>query len=715
MHTLISEGNSMALMGLGRARVAFESVWARALLLFGAFCGLKALSAVFLFPPLDGATVWLPGGLMLAVLLRAEKRHWPVYLLTAFLAELSLSPTYGDPWDMAVLWAVGNGLRSVVGAVLMRRWLDTPVGFSRPRDVVALVVAGGLLSPLLSATLGMGTVALFSSGLGVGDFWRGWLNWYLADGLGILLVAPLLLTWGTGQGWLRRPGMAVELAGSMLLLALVAHIAFGLRLPEGILLSLPYLCLPVILWAAMRLGPRGAATATLVLGAFAIGHTAAERGPFGVLPGTLPERVLAVQIFLAVASMSTLLLAVMTEDRRRVERAQRLVAEAGAVLAEPMDPRETLPRVVRLVVPELATGLVVWLADEDGQFASLVKVGVSEEAQGRLLGELSRLSESSRRGLDPEGSFVLARIQHQGRLLGGMALVRAGHTRRFRARAQSFAEDVAHHCALALENARLLGQFQAAIHARDEFIAIAAHELRTPLTALNLQMQGLVRPLRQLPDPEPLLARFQLAARQISRLGRLVEGVLDVGNLNAGRRLQLEREPLDLGELVRDVVDGYSAELERAGCGVSVFVPQRVNGLWDRARLEQALTHLLGNALKFGAGRPIELRVERREDRARLVVTDHGIGVSPEALERIFGRFERAVSSREYGGLGLGLFLAREIVEAHGGTIQVTSQPGEGATFVLELPVSPVTSVHAPSLAPAPPVWAGTPADSHPT
>jgi signal transduction histidine kinase len=679
---------------------------------------MKALSAFFVFPPLESAAVWLPGGLTLAVFLRARKRRWPVYLLAVFLAELMLVPLYGDPLNMAAFWALGNCLRTLVGAGLMRRWVDTPVRFSRPRDVVALVIAGGLLSPLPSATLGMGAVALFKPGLGAEAFWRGWLDWYLADGLGALLVAPLLLTWSAERRRARRPRETLELAGCLLLLALVAHGAFGVRSPHGILLSLPYLCLPFILWAALRLGARGAATATAVLMTFAVVHTAAQQGPFGVLPGSLSERVLAVQLFLAVASLSTLTLAAMASDRQQVERSQRLLAEAGAVLAESLDPRATLPRVARLLVPELVTGFAVWLADEDGRFVPVVRVGLSEDDVGPLLTQVRQLPEPSRRVLGPEGASVLARIHHQGRTLGGMALVYRGHTHLARSRTVAFVEDLAHHCSLALENARLLGQFQTAIHVRDEFISIAAHELRTPLTALKLQMQSLLRLLRQAPesDAEPLLERFHRVARQVSRLERLVEGLLDMGRINTGE-LRLEREPMDLGQLVHDVVDHCSEELERAGCEVSVRAPQHVTGQWDRARLRQALTHLLANALKFGAGRPIELRVEPGGERARIVVTDHGIGVTPEALRRIFGRFERAVSSREYGGLGLGLFLTRRIVEAHGGTIQVSSQPGEGATFVLELPASPLAPAYATGSASEPESsgWLLPPAGPHPT
>jgi signal transduction histidine kinase len=712
MHTFISGDNSMAHMGRDRKGEPRAELWWRAGLLFGAFCGLKALSSLFVFPNVEAASVWLPSGLTLAVFLRAAPRRWPVYLAAVFAAEFMLVPLYGDSWDMALFWGLGNCLRSVVGAGLMRRWLDGPVTFSQPRDVAALLLAGGLLSPLPSATLGMGAVALFgSTPLGPGDFWHGWLGWFLSDGLGAVLFAPLLLTWSASRPVPRRPLEDVELVGTMLLLALVAHAAFGVSEPRGILMSLPYLCLPFVLWSALRLGPRGAATAALVLGTLAVWHTAARRGPFGVMQATLFERVISVQLFLAVAGLSTLILAAMACDRRRVEREQRLLAESGAVLAESLEPRETLPRMARLLVPELFSGFAVWMADEDGRLVLAARLGLPEEEAARLREEIRLLSTPSRRQLGPEGASVLARIQHQGRLLGGLALVQRGHTHLARSRAMAFAEDLAHHCALALENAHLLGQFQSAVHIRDEFITVAAHELRTPLTALKLQLQTLQRPLRQGAACESLLTRFQAVSRQVSRLGRLVEGLLDVGRLNTGQ-LPLEREPVELGELVQEVVDRFSEDLARAGCEVSLSLQPHVGGRWDRARLEEALTHLLSNAVKFGAGRPIRLQVSQWGGTARLVVEDQGIGVSPEALERIFGRFERAVPVQAYGGLGLGLFLTRQIVEAHAGTIRATSRPGEGATFILELPASSLGS-YAPG--PSPASWPQPSADSHPT
>ena len=145
---------------------------------------------------------------------------------------------------------------------------------------------------------------------------------------------------------------------------------------------------------------------------------------------------------------------------------------------------------------------------------------------------------------------------------------------------------------------------------------------------------------------------------------------------------------MDLAELARDVVARFHEQLERAGCDLRLTAEEPTRGSWDRALLDQVLTNLISNAIKFGAGAPIDVVVEPRRGSARLTVRDRGIGIATEDVRRIFGRFERAVSARHYGGLGLGLFVSRQIVEAHGGRIAVESRAGEGSTFTVELPWS---------------------------
>ncbi len=148
---------------------------------------------------------------------------------------------------------------------------------------------------------------------------------------------------------------------------------------------------------------------------------------------------------------------------------------------------------------------------------------------------------------------------------------------------------------------------------------------------------------------------------------------------------------MDLAALVAEVTDRAAEELRRAGCAVSIDAPPSVIGRWDRTRLEQVVTNLLANAMKYGAEAPIRITIAADEAAARLTVQDGGIGVAPGDQERIFQRFERAVSERHYGGFGLGLWIARQVVEAMGGSIRVRSELGEGATFVVELPLAPLT------------------------
>jgi PAS domain S-box-containing protein len=242
--------------------------------------------------------------------------------------------------------------------------------------------------------------------------------------------------------------------------------------------------------------------------------------------------------------------------------------------------------------------------------------------------------------------------------------------------------------AVSIENARLYERAQRAVQIRNEFLSIAAHELRTPLTTLQLQVYS----LRDLSEKgrtdwneERFKVRLERCTYSVGRLAQLVETLLDVSRISTGR-LELQVERVALVDIVREVIERFRDEARRAGCELRVSAGAPIVGSWDRSRIEQVLSNLLSNAVKYGAGKPIEIEVDERDGMAELRVVDHGIGLSAADLERIFGRFERAASSRNYGGLGLGLFITRRIVEAHGGRISARPTPSGGATFVVELP-----------------------------
>ncbi|MGK3999314.1 ATP-binding protein [Sorangium sp. So ce1024] len=303
--------------------------------------------------------------------------------------------------------------------------------------------------------------------------------------------------------------------------------------------------------------------------------------------------------------------------------------------------------------------------------------------------------------LDPEdpalvhelgaSSYLCVPLVTRGNVLGALSMVWVEPAERFEPPDFAVALDIAQRAALCFENARLLRMTREAVQIREDFVAVASHELKTPLSALVLQIQGLTRAISRaggaLP-PEQVLAKLSLAEGQIERLTRLIDTLLDVARINSGQ-LELSLEDVDLCDVARDVAARLESEVERAGCTLELDIPERAIGRWDRLRIDQVITNLLVNAIKYGRGKPIQLRIAVDGRSAVLQVMDHGIGIAQEYIGRIFGRFERAAPTSSYGGLGVGLYVVDQILRAHGGTIQVESAPGMGARFQVALPLPP--------------------------
>ena len=252
----------------------------------------------------------------------------------------------------------------------------------------------------------------------------------------------------------------------------------------------------------------------------------------------------------------------------------------------------------------------------------------------------------------------------------------------------TLAEELSRRFVAAIDRAHTVRDLEAAIQARDDFLSVASHELKTPLTPLQLQIQAIERrPQGEL--PAWLIPRLRVIRSQVERFARLVEQLLDISRIAEGR-VQLELSYVDLDQVVRDVVARFESagEISRSGSTVELRGEPNLVGLWDRLRLEQVVTNLLSNALKYGERKPIGVRWHRDGDNAVLEVRDLGIGIAAEDQDRIFTRFERAVSVRHYGGFGLGLFVVRQLVDAMGGKVSVVSTPGQGATFKVVLPIN---------------------------
>ncbi|MEN2509349.1 hybrid sensor histidine kinase/response regulator [Stutzerimonas stutzeri] len=234
-------------------------------------------------------------------------------------------------------------------------------------------------------------------------------------------------------------------------------------------------------------------------------------------------------------------------------------------------------------------------------------------------------------------------------------------------------------------------ELEAAVRMRDDFMSIVSHELKTPLNTLILEVQ-----LRKLQLGRNNLAAFsedrlrQMVdkdERQIQSLIRLIDDMLDVSRIRTGK-LSIRPSRADLGKLAASVVENFAPQMEASGCTLLFQRPEPIIGVWDEFRIEQVLANLLTNAMRYGAGKPVQVSVSATPEGACIEVRDQGIGISQKSLERIFCQFERAEGSESSAGLGLGLFIAEQIVKAHNGRIQVVSEEGKGALFRVLLPLN---------------------------
>jgi signal transduction histidine kinase len=246
---------------------------------------------------------------------------------------------------------------------------------------------------------------------------------------------------------------------------------------------------------------------------------------------------------------------------------------------------------------------------------------------------------------------------------------------------------------MALNQARQSEEEMAkAIRSRDEFLAAASYELRTPVTSMRLQMQAMNKSIMKGESanvPENVVRALEQTDHSLEKLDSLIGDMLDVSRIQDGK-LMLYPKPTDLGEVAREVLDRFSPALVTAGIALNTSLEDGVGGFWDSHRIDQLITNLVTNVIRHAPGSPVSVSVARAGNCAEFRIEDHGRGISAENHERIFDRFERIGSGDRVGGLGLGLFISRQIAESHGGKLELRSVPGSGATFVLTLPLSRV-------------------------
>ena len=367
---------------------------------------------------------------------------------------------------------------------------------------------------------------------------------------------------------------------------------------------------------------------------------------------------------------------------------------AGETLSREVDEDRLLGRLMEVCLVAAGAQRAALLLEEQGRLClrATGSVGqppsvVRQPAEAAGAGPLALVEQVRRTGevlVRPDA--VVLPILRQGRFLAALYLENQLLTDAFSPERIRFLHLLSGQIATSLDNARLFREAQEAIRLRDEFLAVASHELNTPLASLRLTVQGLEEGTLGESDEERG-RRLKLIARQVRRLNLLVDDLLDMAQIQSGQ-LRMRREIVDLAQLARETVERFGEQASRTGTPIRVTADRAVTGLWDRARLEQVISNLLSNALKFAPGQPIEVSVLSAKTGATLVVEDHGPGIDPERLPHIFGRFERGVPITSHGGLGLGLYIVREIVQALGGQITAASEPGRGARFTVVLPDS---------------------------
>ena len=413
-------------------------------------------------------------------------------------------------------------------------------------------------------------------------------------------------------------------------------------------------------------------------------------------------------------------------ERKRLEEWQRFLAEGSARLSLSLDSATTLREITALLVPRIADWCVIDTVSEDGQFTRAAFAHADPQREP-LLDEMTtrypptaaesspRLAavRSGRSSLhitiapvdlvapthDAEHlrlmeaigttSALLVPLQAHGHTFGVLSLVR-GASPPYTQEECARVEDFALRCAVAFDNARLYQQAQEAVQLRDQFVAIASHELRTPVTSIRGYAQLIERQAaRGNLDAARVTRQTAQIVTQATRLTTLIGDLLDASRIQQGR-LDLQLARCDLAALAREVFSAFKTAPERTTDHTLILdADEVVVGRWDRGRLDQVLTNLLSNALKYSPeGGEVRLHVGKSGEQARVTVSDQGIGIPPEEQRTLFQPFSRGGAAHgRISGTGLGLYIVRQIVEGHGGTVTITSARQRGSTFTITLPL----------------------------
>ncbi len=638
------------------------------------YVGCAKLGLALAFGAPQVTAVWPPTGFAIAVVWLFGWRSVPGIYVGALIANASAS----EPLLVAGGIALGNTLEALVGVGLLRR-LGFDGHLSTLHDVIAFMVAV-TVSPIVSATVGV--VSLGAGGVQpAARLAELWSLWWFGDTLGGLVVTPFLLVWSGGRQLPRRRGAVVE--GGLLFAGLIAASALAFLRPPAEFFTIEYLIFPFIIWAAIRFGPTGTATAAVLVDAIAIWGTALGRGPFG---GEGPEQGLVLlQIFVAAAAVTGLLLGgVAAQGRDAQERAE--LSERRLLLAM---------SAARLGAWDwnVATGEVIWSSGLEplhgiarggfegtfDAFRALIHPDDFDRVDTAIRNAVETRTpyeaEFRIRGEDGVTRWMAARGQIIGEAADELRMVGVGI-------------DVTRQKELEAELREKARQLQEADRRKDEFLAMLGHELRNPLASIVYAAE-----LLEKHDPLAAGQGRAIIRRQSEHLTRLVDDLLDVARITRGT-VRLERQRVRVERVIAPAVESWSDLIVQRRQLFSIDGPAAP--LWidvDPMRFTQVISNLLHNAIKFSPEEArISIRVTEENGWAVIRVSDTGEGMTPEVRARVFELFAQGSPplDRPQGGLGIGLTLVRRLVELHGGSVEAASKgAGLGSELTVRIPAAP--------------------------
>jgi PAS domain S-box-containing protein len=657
-----------------------------AVLLAATYFAAAKLSLPLAIPPGYATAVWPPSGIALAALLLLGTRLWPGIWLGAAIVNLAVESS----WAAAALIATGNSLEAVIAATLIRQRMGAPLRFARGTDVFVLVAACAV-GAVIAASIG--TLALsLGNPVSASEVAYNWWTWWQGDVCGMVIVAPLILTW-RGRATIAWTGpRMLEAAGFAALLLLATQFLFGRPAASGLPVAVPFVILPLFVWAAFRFGQREVSTAIAAVCALSVFHTVSGRGPFAA--GTLNQSLLALLLFVGVAIFLGLVMSAVLQERERA-------------LAELANRHDELKERFQLMVDSVVD-YAIYMLDAQGRVASwnagaqMIKGYRAEEIIGKDYAaffppedaaagkpqSMLAVAESQGRASDQgwrkrkDGSMFWADValtavrDARGRLIGYGKVTR-DLTERRRAEAELLAAKAA---------------AEKASSAKSEFLAKMSHELRTPLNSLLILAK-----LLSDNSAGNLDARQVRYARTIHDAGSdllaLINDVLDLAKIEAGAPLPMHIQPLRFDEL-RDALEGAFRQVAQGkdlqfSMQLDPSLPEAF--MTDGQRLRQILNNLLSNALKFTPQGGVTLRIFRSgADRVTFEVADTGIGIPPDQRESVFEAFRQVDggTARRFGGTGLGLSISRELARLLNGQIRVAGAEGGGTVFTLILPLA---------------------------